>query len=781
MPDPSSAHGASAAGNGASQAPGSGRPGRSGGPAGPGDPTEPGDESSSAAALFPELEKLAHSRRGTKVPFVQQLEAADCGPACLAMVLGYFGRDVALEEVREAAGVSGRDGVDALALVRAAEWYGLRFRGVTIDVELLRYLPPGSILHWEFNHFVVFQALTKKGVEIVDPAMGPRLISLDQFRKAFTGVVLVFEPNETFQPQRRGSGRLGWYFTQLSGQRHVLSRIVVTSILLRVFALALPLVTAVIVDRVVPRSDKNLLLVVAIGLGGLLVFQMISTLVRSHLILQLRTNLDTRLTLGFVDYLSRLPYDFFQRRSAGDLMMRVNNNATVRELLTSNTLSALLDGLLVVGYAVLILVLAPVVGAIVIGLGVVQIAVFYFARRGYRELMSRSLDAQARSQSYLVEMIHGMETLKAAAAESRAVGRWSNLYVDELNVALDRGRLSARVDAIGSLLTTGSPLAVLMIGALQVMTGQLSLGEMLAINSLAIGLLSPLSTMVNSALQLQMLGGYMDRIDDVLRTAPEQSGNEFARAPRLTGRVTLQNVSFRYGANLPYVVRNVSVDILAGMTVAIVGHSGCGKSTLARMIAGLYRPSDGRILFDGHDLMRLELKSLRRQIGVVFQSPSLFAGSVRSAIALNDPSTTLDKVVEAARLAAVDDEIRAMPMGFDTILTDGGASMSGGQRQRVALARALVHKPALMVLDEATSALDSETERRVIKNLEDLRCTQIVLAHRLSTIVNADLILVMDAGEVVESGTHHELLSRGAHYARLVAAQLQTTAPRGSA
>jgi ABC-type bacteriocin/lantibiotic exporter with double-glycine peptidase domain len=746
-----------------------------------GQPNGTAEQPPSAAELFPSLEKLARARHGRKIPFIQQLEVTDCGAACLAMVLGHLGRDVSLDEVREAAGGSARDGVDAHAIVRAAEWFGLRSRGLALDVEHLHYLPPGSILHWEFNHFVVFERVTRHGVDIVDPGMGPRRIPLAKFGQSFTGVVLVFEPGDEFEPKRRGRGRLGWYMTQLAGQRHVLSRVVVTSILLRVFALALPLVTAVIVDRVVPRGDRNLLLVIAVGLGGLLVFQMITTLVRSHLILQLRTNLDTRLTLGFVDYLSRLPYDFFQRRSAGDLMMRVNNNATVRELLTSNTLSALLDGTLVIGYAALILVIAPAMGALVIALGIVQIAVFYLARRGYRELMARSLEAQARSQSYLVEMLHGMETLKAAAAESRAVERWSNLYVDELNVALDRGRLTARVDAMGSLLTTGSPLAILLIGALQVMSGTITLGEMLAINSLAIGLLSPLAAMVTSALQLQLLGGYMDRIDDVLRTAPEQSGKDIARAPRLTGRVTLQNVSFRYGDNLPFVVRDVSIDIRAGMTVAIVGRSGCGKSTLARIIAGLYRPTDGRVTFDGHDLLRLELKSLRRQIGVVFQSPSLFAGSIRSAIGLSDPTATLDKIVDAARLAAVDEDIRAMPMGYDTILSGGGTSLSGGQRQRVALARALVHKPAMLILDEATSALDSETERRVIRSLEDLRCTRIVLAHRLSTIVNADLILVMDAGEVVEAGTHHELLSRGQHYSRLVAAQLQAEPSRGVA
>jgi ABC-type bacteriocin/lantibiotic exporter with double-glycine peptidase domain len=735
----------------------------------------------SAVELFPALEKLAHARRRQKVPFVQQLEVTDCGAACLTMVLGHLGRDVSLDEVREAAGGSARDGVDALAIVRAAEWYGLRARGLAIDLEQLRYLPPGSILHWEFNHFVVFQRVGKKGVEILDPGMGARVLPLSRIGQSFTGAALVFETTDEFEPKRRGRGRLGWYLTQLSGQRNVLTRIVVTSILLRVFALALPLVTAVIVDRIVPRGDRNLLFVVALGLTGLLVFQLITTLMRSHLLLQLRTNLDTRLTLGFVDYLSRLPYDFFQRRSAGDLMMRVNNNATVRELLTSNTLSALLDGILVVGYAALILLIAPTTGLAVIGLGAVQIAVLYVARNGYRELMARSLEAQARSQSYLVEMIHGMETLKAVAAESRAVERWSNLYVDELNVALERGRLTALVDAVGSLLTTLSPFAVLLIGALQVMSGAITLGEMLAINSLAIGLLLPLSTMVNSALQLQLLGGYMDRIDDVVRTPPEQSGQDLARAPQLTGRISLQNVSFRYGDHLPFVVRNVSLEIRPGMTVAIVGRSGCGKSTLARMIAGLYRPTEGHVLFDGHDVVRLELKSLRRQIGVVLQAPSLFAGSIRAAISLSDPTASLEKITEAARLAAVDEDIRAMPMGYDTILSDGGASMSGGQRQRVALARAVVHKPALLILDEATSALDGETERRVIENLADLRCTRIILAHRLSTIVDADLILVMDQGEVVEAGTHHDLLSRGQHYERLVAAQVATDRPRGMA
>ena len=749
-------------------------------PNGSGEPGEAEQQRLTEAELFPSLARLAQQRRG-RVPFIQQHEWTDCGAACVAMVLGFLGRDVTLDEVRELAGGTSRDGADAQTLVAAAEHYGLRARGISIDIEHMKFLPPGTILHWEFNHFVVFERMSRKGAEIVDPARGRRLIPEKQLRESFTGVALVFETTDAFTKRKAGSGRWIWYFQQLTGQRHLLTRVVVMSLLLRVFALAVPLLTAVLVDRVIPRGDQGLLLVVMIGLGGMLVFQILTALVRTHLLLQLRTNLDTRMTLGFVDYLSRLPFDFFQRRSTGDLLLRVNNNATIREVLTANTLSALIDGLFVLLYIALILAVEPLLGLVTLGLGALQIGVLLAARRRYRDLLVRALDAQARSQSYLVELFAGISTLKAAAAESRAVERWSNLYVDELNVALDRGRATAIVEAVMGALTSGSPLVILTLGSLRVIDGGISLGTMLAINAIAVGLLTPLSSLVNSGLQLQLLASYMDRVEDVLNTKPEQSGQEAARVPKLTGRVTLEGVAFRYGDRAPLVVRGVAVDIKPGSMVAIVGKSGCGKSTLASLIAGLYRPVEGRILFDGHDLARLDLRALRRQIGVVFQQPYVFAGSIRSNIALTDPTLTLDRVVAAAKAAGIHEDIDAMPMGYETLINDGGSSLSGGQRQRLALARALVHRPVLLILDEATSALDAETERLVMQSLAQLRCTQIVLAHRLSTIMSADLILVMDRGEVVESGTHGELLARGEIYSRLVAAQLRPDLARGVA
>jgi ABC-type bacteriocin/lantibiotic exporter with double-glycine peptidase domain len=729
------------------------------------DPIPPAD-----ASRFPALRKLGWRGRAKKVPYVQGLELADCGAASLAMALKYHGREVRLDDVREVIGTD-RDGSSALAILRGAEWYGMRGRGLRLEVEDIDYLPPGSILHWEFNHFVVFESASKRGVQIVDPAFGRRFIPMDRFRQSFTGVALALETTEEFVKDRQTQRRLWQYFKQLGSQTQLIGRVLVTSVLLQLFALAVPLLTALIVDRVVPRGDHHLLWVVGAGLGGLVVFQWLSSLIRAHLLLQLRTNLDTRMTLGFLDYLVGLPYAFFQRRSAGDLMMRVNSNATIREILTSNTLSGLLDGTLVLLYLGLIMAISPTIGGVVLVLGLFRISIFVAARKRYRELMAQNLEAQANAQSYLVQLMAGIETLKAAGAEHRAVEHWSNLFVDELNVGLERGRVTAVVDSLLSALTVGSPMVVLSYGALAVMDGAMSLGTMLALNTLAVGFLSPLSTLVDSALRLQLLSGYIERLDDVLGQEPEQDRAQVVRAPRLSGKIKLDGVSFRYGPQAPLVVRDVSLAIEPGMSVALVGKSGSGKSTLAKLLVGLYRATEGHVRYDDRDISELDVRTLRRQIGVVPQSPYVFGSSIRDNIAIADPTARLDQIVAAAKLACIHDDIRAMPMGYETILADGGASLSGGQRQRIALARALVRRPAVLLLDEATSSLDAGTEAAVQENLEGLRSTRIIIAHRLSTIINADHIVVMDQGRIAEQGTHLQLLARRGVYHRLVHSQ----------
>jgi ABC-type bacteriocin/lantibiotic exporter with double-glycine peptidase domain len=705
------------------------------------------------------------------------MQLADCGAACLASVLAYHGRQVPLDELREMT-ITNRDGVDALAVTRAAQLYGLTATGVVADLDDLERLPPATILHWEFSHFVVFERLRRHGVDVVDPSLGRRRLSMDAFRRSYTGVAITFEPGEDFRRSRSGNRGTWRYLRPLLGQSRKLTRVLVASVLLRLLALALPLLTGLLVDQIVPRDDRHLLVVAGATMAAVVGYFFLATLLRSHLLLQLRTRLDVHLTTGFVEHLVDLPYGFFLGRSAGDLMMRLQSNTVVREFLTTGTISALIDGSLASVYLVLLFVLSPPLGALVLALGLLQVMVLLLSWRRSQHLMSESLQIEARSQSYTFELLSGIETLKAAGAERRAAEHWQRLFIDQVTVALRRGRLNANVDTAMVTLQLGSPLAILVYGGFQVLDGSISLGVMLSVVALAVGFLEPLSTLIETGLKLQLLRSYMERINDVLDTAREQEGQTVVAAPPLTGRIEVDDVSFAYGGRLaPPVVKDVSLEVEPGQLVGIVGRSGSGKSTLARLLLGLYPPTSGRVRFDGRDLAELDLRSLRGQIGIVTQRPYLFGTTIRQNIALSDPEMPKERVVEAARLACIHDEIVAMPMGYETPLVDSGASLSGGQQQRIALARALAHGPAIVLLDEATSDLDSLTERMVQHNLGDLGCTRIVIAHRLSTIVDADVILVMDEGTIVQRGRHEELKAMPGAYRDQVLAQLGSATP----
>jgi ATP-binding cassette subfamily B protein len=705
-----------------------------------------------------------------RIPYVQQVELADCGAACLAMVLAYHGRHVPLKEVRDVTG-TGRGGVDAGGLVQAAQHYGLDARGVKADIDDLRHLPAGSILHWDFTHFVVFERVRRGQVEVVDPAAGRLRVPLSRVGRSYTGVAVVLEPTADLTRSGPGPSGLLRYLRPILGQSRLLRRVLATSALLRIFALAVPGLTAVVVNRVVPDGDRSLLAVVGAAAGLMVLYHFLTSFLRAHLLLRLRTHLDLQLTQGFMRHLVDLPYAFFLSRSSGDLMMRLRSNSTVREILTTGAISTVLDGGLVVAYLVMLLAVSPSMGLLALALGSLQAGVLVAARHRNRQLMAEALHTEALSQSYVYEMLSGIEVLKAGGVEHRAVASWSNLFVDEVNVALRRGRLDALVETVMGALRLVSPLALLLLGASRVLSGDLRLGTMLALVTLAAGFLEPLAALVTTGLDVQRLGSYLDRVNDVLDTPKEQAGRETVRPGILTGHVVADSVSFRYSSLGPLAVQDASLQIRPGQTVAIVGRSGSGKSTFAHILLGLYEPDAGRVLYDGQDLAGLDVRSVRAQLGIVTQNAYVFGSTIRGNIALADPTLPLADIQRAAELACIHDDVMSMPLGYDTLLVDAGASLSGGQRQRIAIARALVQRPSIVLLDEATSALDSITEGQIYENLATLGCTVVVIAHRLSTIRRADVIAVMQGGRIVETGAHADLMARRGHYAELVGAQ----------
>jgi ATP-binding cassette, subfamily B, bacterial len=733
------------------------------------------DGATSFRARLPVFERLEQSFRRRHIPYVQQNSNADCLAACIAMVLGWHGRHVRLDELRDRLG-TGRDGATAMGGVRVARQYGLSGRGVALELKDLDFLPSGSILHWRFDHFVVLDRRDGEQFRIVDPALGPRSVSREEFGRNFTGVALTFEKASDFEPGN-GRARGAWSYVRryLSNSR-LLTRIFVLTGVLQIVGVGLPVLTGVVVDRVIPRGDLQLMTLLAVGFAGLVVFHLISTMVRSYLLLHLRTELDARMTMDFLEHLFDLPLPYFQVRTSGDLMMRLNSNIQVREIITSSALSAVLDGILAVTFLGLLLLVNLALGAVVLVLASLRWALFAFTRGRVRELMTENLAKQAVSQGYQVQMFAGLETLKAAGAEPRALQHWSRLFVDVLNVNIARGRLDAVIQGVGGALAVGSPMVVLLVGASQVLAGHMSLGTMLAMSALASGFLTPVATLMTTALQFQQLGSYVDRLDDVLSTPREQERQEIKPAPTFQGRIELQDVTFAYGAGSEPTLHGISLRVEPGQLVAIVGPSGAGKTTLANLMLGLLRPTRGCIRFDGADLNTLEARSVRSQLGVVVQNAHLFGATVRECIALGDPTMSLERVEQAARLAHIHDDVMAMPMGYNTILSDDARTLSGGQRQRIAIARALAQRPAILLLDEATNALDSETERHVHASLAGLGCTRIVIAHRLSTIRDAHLIIELDKGRLAGAGTHEELLQANGVYGRLM--RSQTAPPR---
>ncbi len=709
-------------------------------------------------------------RRSRKIPFIAQLTPTDCGAASLAMALAYFGKETQIHNVRAQLG-GGRNGVTAKQLLTAARNYGFRARGVQIEPNSLQYLTAGAILHWELNHFVVFERSDKKHLWIVDPGIGRRKIPLEDAGKSLSGVAIVLEPSETFKtskPERKG--RWKRYRDWIFGVRGIWGRVLLVTLFLQMLSLAVPSLMGALVDKVVPRADLQLLYLVGAGCISMSSFYFLSSFLRGRLLLHMRTQIETKMSLDFVEHLFALPYAFFQQRTTGDLMMRLSSQGAIRELLTTGALSALLDGALVTVYFVLLLGAAPLLAAVAAVLAALQITIVLVAGKRNAELMTEGLATQAKLEAYQVEMLAGVETLKSMGAGPRATARWTDLYVDVLNMALTRGEFDTTFSSLFGTLRFIGPIALLLTGAYQVLDGSLSLGIMLGLSALGSGFLEPVANLVGTAMKLTQLRSYMERLEDVLDAPVEPTRSDAVVFP-LTGKIEINGLGFRYPSEAQNTLEGVTFDIAPGECVAIVGPSGSGKSTLARLLAGLYQPASGNVAYDGVQLGSMDLSRLRERLGIVTQDTRLFSGTLRDNVTLFEP-TVLDAAVQrACELACIHADISRMPMGYDTVLADGGTSLSGGQRQRLSLARALLREPDILILDEATSALDTVTEQKVQHELRSLKCTRVLVAHRLSTIIESDKIVVLEQGRVVGVGKHAELLQRCPQYQNLIRAQ----------
>ena len=711
-------------------------------------------------------------------PFIKQHDQSDCGAACLGMMCKYYKMPIGLNRLRDMANVS-RYGTSMAALAEAAETLGFVTQGVRTGYEALMRTDLPAILHWEGNHFVVLYKITKSFVKIADPGVGICKLSRKEFEKSWTNMALLLDYTDRVAENEPSRSSFRRFLPLVKPYRGILIEVLLASVVLSLFGLASPIFMQTIVDQVLVHQDRALLNLMLIGMVVVALFQMGTATLRMYLIGYVGARLSISMLSRFYRHLLALPMRFFALRRTGDLTTRFKENATIQRLLTDATVSAVLDFVMLFVYLGLMLFYNAELTLVMLIFVPLSVGVTLIYTPVLKSFSQRAFLARAEQSSVLIDSLRGIDVVKAEAVERHTRWQWEGRFTSEIQIGFQRLKMQMLFGAGGNLINLLSNTVILYYGASLVIEGNLSVGQLMAFNALIGNVMGPIMGLIGLWPQVQEARVALDRLNDVYDTPMEESrlGGQGLILRQVEGRLGFENVFFRYGvgADEPYVLNDIDLVVEPGQKVAIVGRSGAGKTTWVKLIPRLFDPSEGRVTLDGMDMRDFDPGWLRRQVGMVMQEPFLFSGTITENISIGQADVDMDRVIEVARLTCVHDFVKDMPLVYETKVGEQGIGLSGGQRQRIAIARALYHDPKLLIFDEATNALDTESEQAIQANL-DLFLegrTALIIAHRLSTVRDADVIVVLDKGHLVEMGSHDELMVQHGLYYHMCSQQLQ--------
>ena len=713
------------------------------------------------------------ARKVVKVPVVMQLEPLECGAASLAMVLAYFDKWLPLEQVRSDCGVS-RDGASEKGLMAAAQSYGLEAHGLKLDAQQLKEQATfPCIVGWNFNQYVVCCGFKGANVYINDPARGGIKVSREQFAQSYNGSCLLFEPTPEFQPGGKRKGVAAFARNRLKGAGAAVAFVALTTMVGSLFELINPAFSRFFMDRLLTGENADLLMPFIGILAGVGFLQVVVAAARSIYSLKINGKMAIIGSSTFMWKVLRLPMEFFSQRMAGDIQARKVTNAVIAETLVNTLTPLALNALMMVFYLVVMVRYSPMLTLVGVATIVLNSFLAAYISRKRVNITRVQMRDSGKLDASTVSGIQMIETIKSSGAENGYFAKWAGYQASVNAATVQFANLNLYLGMIPSFFANLANYAVLILGVFLVMNGEFTLGMVMAFQSYLMLFMNPAMSTISAGQKLQEMRTQMERVEDVMEYPSDANYRddpitEDADYDKLLGTVELKNVTFGYAKYGEPLIRDFSMSVEPGGSVAFVGMSGCGKSTLSKLIAGLYQPWSGEILFDGRPISEIDRSVFTSSVAVVDQDIVLFEDTISNNIRMWDESIEEFEVILAARDAQIHEDIMAREGGYNGMLTEGGRDLSGGQRQRIEIARVLAQDPHIVIMDEATSALDAKTEYDLVRAVRDRGVTCIVIAHRLSTIRDCDEIIVLDHGKVVERGTHDELYAKGGAYAELV-------------